>query len=265
MAIPTVIEGLPNGVVIRSVEVDRLLERGALRLVVVPGRRPGILEMSCHPIGGGASAYLPRDRDGRVSYHDPERCDLQVQDEGTDIARRYPVPLDGVSTQIGGAEGEDLIYRGMRDEEMDCIVSTGEVLSGGEWNLDGQDGLTYWSTDPAAAASYANAFAPMHCRPTFDRPAWVVSARRPLETRHVPGVGEHEVGVARAVAVDEIVAVWRGRVIEFNPGSIELVERDGSWTTGSMSQPSAWVAWERLDEFEMRDKLGLPMPGPSPR
>lgn len=259
----SVIEGLPQGAVVRSDEVRRLLERGTWRLVAVPSGRPGVMELSCHPVGGGA-AYVPRDRNGRVAYMDPERCDLRVEDEGTDVAFRYPAPREGVETELAGAEGADLVYRGMSDEEMEFVAATGEVRSAGAWNMEGQDGLTYWTTDPSSAASYANSFAPMHRRPTFGRPAWVVAAARPSETRHVPGVGEHEVGVERGVGADEIVAAWRGRVIDFDPGSIDLVERDGRWTTGSMSQPRAWVAWERLDEMEMRETLGLPTSCPRP-
>jgi hypothetical protein len=150
----------------------------------------------------------------------------------------------------------------MSFEEFAGIAESGVIKSSGEWNLAGQDGLTYWTTEPASAAHYANGFAPMHRRPTFERPAYVVATPRPEEVTHVPGTGQHEVGVSRAVATDEVVSVWRGRVYDFDPGAILIVERNGEWRTGGMVQPSARVVWEKLDKLEMELALGLSAPRP---
>jgi hypothetical protein len=251
---------MPTGALLASSEVARLLDRDAWRLAAVPGRRPGVMIVGCHPIGGG-EPYVARPGRGKLCYRDPEMSTIAISEPDSDIEFRFAEPARDLVTAVADSAGEDgLVYRGMSDEEMQAIRETGEVRSDGEWNLGGQDGLTYWTTAISSAAQYSNGFAPMHRRPTFGRPAWILAAHKPSEVRRVRGTAEHEVGVERAVAADEVVAAWRGLVFDFDPGEIELVlGGDGIWRTGSMVQPSARVVWERLEEPELRKALGLPV------
>lgn len=121
----------------------------------------------------------------------------------------------------------------------------------GDYNLPGQEGLTYWTTQTDTAEAYASGFAPWQYKPTFERPAYVLAARRPdaADIKTIKGTDPNEVGVKRAIAADEIVDVWRGDVFMYRPGSTDLVPIDyGSKVhrAGSGSSPSSSVAWTRV-------------------
>ena len=69
----------------------------------------------------------------------------------------------------------------------------------------------------------------------------------PADTRRVRGTGEHEVGVARPITGDEVVAVWQGRVYISQSGEFDLrPDYDGIYSMGGGGMPSSGVVWQRI-------------------
>ena len=250
------IQGLPDDAEVDD-ELHHMLTRG-YRGVATP--RPKrwsdsgeTYDLELHPQGNVASfkRYPKRADDRRVSYYDPELADLKTFDPDDEILARTHAKLKPTFTDtIEPLPGDNIIYRGMSAEEYAFFQRTGKIESIGDYNIgDEQRGLTYWTTQPESAVSYANSFAPQRHKPTFQLPAYVVAAKRPKETRHVAGVGEHEVGVARPITADEVLAVWRGRVYSLEPGWFELRgSPDGKkYRQGSATGVSTGVAWDRIE------------------
>ena len=127
-------------------------------------------------------------------------------------------------------KSDDVIHRGMSHDEYQNILKTGKISSKGTGNLGPeQEGLTYFTTKPSAADSYANSFAMNKSKPTPDKPAYIVSIKRPHQSKikNVEGTGEHEVGVIGDIPADDIVAVHRGNVISYTPATKDIANRGG--------------------------------------
>jgi len=120
-----------------------------------------------------------------------------------------------------------------RNETIEIDVGYYPVRQGDE-----QRGLTYYTTDPESAQSYANSFAPAAHIPTWDKPAYIVSVKHPGEqfVKHVEGVGSHEVGVTKPITSDDVVDIYRGDVVSYVPEEKQ---------TGWYSAPSARLRWTR--------------------
>lgn len=256
MLVEAPVEGLPPDAEIADRRINNVLARGGHRPVVKPGipskwdsRRRYQLEL--HPNSDRAKPFPMRKNDerNRVSYYDPEMADLHTPDPDFEYARTYPKLKAHLTQEITPLPGDDIIYRGMSSEEFENFQKTGAIVSKGDYNIgDQQKGLTYWTTQPESAKHYANGFAPLEHKPTFNHPAYVVAAKMPKETRHVAGVGDHEIGVARPIAANEIIGVWRGTVFGSDTGSYDLLAHDGDrqFKVGSSSSADNDVAWERL-------------------
>lgn len=201
-------------------------------------------ELTLHPIGG--TPY--QSRPDRTNYYDPKVSDLQTFDPGVEyIERTRPVLKQGHSDEIEPL-GPGIIYRGISHEEYEFFLRTGRIESIGDHNIGNQQkGLTYWATDPRTAESYANGFAPIQHKPTFLHPAYIIATRMPQETRKVKGTGENEVGVARPIMANEIVAIWQGSVYDYTPLSYTVFKQeDNSFDVGSGSGSQAQLVWKRI-------------------
>lgn len=265
---PHGVDGLPGDVRFSDRTLHNLIARGAYRAVATPGKKEGEYRIHLHPNNPGpAVAYHPRPakhREGRgaAAYYDPEVADIEVVDpEDEYLEFHIPRAKQGFETEFKGLPGENVIYRGMSAEEYESFLRTGEIKSLGDYNIgDDQRGLTYWTTDPTAAQSYANSFAPAQFKPTFGHPSYIVAAHPPdpSDVRRVRGTGAHEVGVTRAIGQDEVVAIWRGRVFDFETDPFELspvtdwdhidrAVRDGdTHRVRNSGHPRAQVVWERI-------------------
>lgn len=131
----------------------------------------------------------------------------------------------------------ELMYRGISADEMANILMRRQVQSRGDYNFDSQKGLTYFTSDPASAESYANGFAPSQHRPNMERPAYIIAAKRPDQSAitNVGGVASHEIGVNRPTPIEDLVGVYRGKTTAYNPG---LQDK------GIYIAPSARLLWE---------------------
>ena len=247
------IHGLPSSVKVNDHLLQQAIDRGAYTISATE-KPPGKYESGPPRYSLTVTARIPsgiksfEQRPGRPSsaYYNPKLADLQTFNPGEKyLERTQATPKAGLSTKIAPLPGDNIIYRGMRAEEYQKFLDTGKIVSTGTYNMEGQEGLTYWATDPATAASYANGFAPWPHKATFEKPAYVVATTMPKETRHVPGTGENEVGVERPVDQSEIVGVWRGDVYEHLPGEADLVPTpEGHYQLGGGSGASSSVVWQ---------------------
>ena len=178
---------------------------------------------------------------GEKAEYNPDFFDLEddsLEDEhGKSIATKDKlVPKPHLRHELNLTKNPNLVYRGMSNAEFQQIKKTGKIQSKGGYNLAGQEGLTYFSTDPNSAEFYAHAFAPWKHKANWDNPAWVVAINKPDPSRvvKVPGTGAHEVGVTGSVDASEIQEIYRGTAVQYHPGVPDQVA------------PSAWLHWEKV-------------------
>lgn len=187
------------------------------------------------------------------SVYDDEYLEKKVDkledEKGKPVAWRHKlVPKKKI---VSSAEDiipadKDVIHRGMSHDEYHHIMKTGKIQSKGHGNIGKeQEGLTYFTKDPSAADTYSNAFAQSSKIPTMKKPAYIVSVRKPDASRikHVEGTAEHEVGVHGTVSADDIVAVHRGKVVDYSP-EINKLTKDGRKQRERSA--SARLHWEKI-------------------
>jgi hypothetical protein len=201
--------------------------------------------------GGDLRSYRATMR-GRMGQYDPNYYKAEEDplhdEQGQFIATRDRLePLENTSVRVPIEEKDefykgigDTLYRGMSHEEYENFLKTGTIQSQGQYNIgDSQKGLTYFTTSPKTAESYANSFAPEKYKPTFNRPAYIVAIKRPANEhiRQVKGTGEHEFGIARPIEAHEVKEIYRGKVVAYDPG--EGDSRNGV-------SPTAYLHWEKI-------------------
>ena len=249
------IDGFPEGEVLVSRELAMLNARGSYRLVARPSYAANVLEIAAEPTEGGV-AYHPRTYKSALCYRDPELTALQTFDPESDVAFTTAMPHPELAEVLGEDElAGQAIFRGMCDEEFQSICETGQVWSTRSYNFAGQQDVTCWATDARTAASYANSFAPGHCKATFGHPAYVVAARPVMNPVRFKGAGENEVGVPHPIQAEDILAVWQGDVADYNPGGTTIRKVDDHWHVGASMAPNARVVWRRLDDLELQELL----------
>jgi DNA topoisomerase-1 len=237
--------------------VREMAQRGAFNFEVGPGYSKNHREII---ITAPASDDIKTIGEGRrTNQYDPKYAGIQVLNADEPIIRREVGRLKPEYDQdvpLEHAPGK--MFRGMSSEEYESFLKTGKIESEGGHNLGGQEGLTYWSDDPLMAQSYANGFAPAQYKPTFQRPCYIVVAKKvdPKDIRKIKGTDEEEIGVARPVLKDEVLEVWRGKVGVFQVGSESFrVDEDGKYLeSAGGSSPSADVVWEKVGTT--KDALG---------
>ena len=182
-------------------------------------------------------------REPETSYYNPNFWnvipDHMVDEAGKIIASREEivplVPPKWAEEVI--KQDPDLMYRGMSADELADILMKREIKSKGDYNFDNQQGLTYFTTDPASAESYANAFAPEQHKPNMERPAYIIAAKRAPDSKitNVGGTATHELGVNAPTSLNDVVGVYRGKTTAYTPGIKE---------PGFYSAPTARLYWE---------------------
>lgn len=249
------LKGVPEDIVIEDKGIQEALKRGALDFIAVPTQSyHGSIQLEIVPKDlGAAKEYVARHGNGKTAYYDPELAELHDEDADDPIMHRtYAKPRKEVITEIPDY-GPGHMYRGIGLEEYQEFQRTGEVKSLGSHNIgDAQKGLTYWTTEYNTAMSYANGFAPWYYKPTFKHPCFVLVAKKvkPEDTRHVAGVGGHEIGVTRPIKKSEIGHIWCGVVFAMDKGSMDIRPRDyeeKNYRMGSFFGGSTQVAWQKID------------------
>jgi len=142
----------------------------------------------------------------------------------------------------GGEPGT--IYRGMSYEEYQHATATGKLESLGGYNLSGQEGLTYYSSDIEQAASYANGFAPWQYAATPSRPAVVVAVKDP-GGHVVDQQRPTEIGIRAAINASDITRVHFGHPVSVTAGKTEIRLGARQPTSGSRVSYRASVRWDQ--------------------
>jgi hypothetical protein len=195
------------------------------------------VELELKPrIPGG---WLSVTRHGSTEYYDPKVAHVV---EGNYV---HPRNADAM-TSLPETAAPDTLYRGMSFEEWEAAQKSGVIRSLGDYNIgEHEKGLTYYSTDPQQAQSYAHGFAPWPYKATPDRPAVVVAIRDPGGHVVAP-TRPTEIGISDTVSVSAIKSVYFGRPYAVAPGYIEVVQpksRAEPPHTGSGMAPDASLIW----------------------
>lgn len=139
----------------------------------------------------------------------------------------------------------DTLYRGMSYEEYTSAMRSGAFKSEGSYNIGEQEkGLTYFSSDPRQAQSYAHGFAPWQYAATPTRPAVVVAVKDP-GGHIVHPQRPSEIGITGKVPTSSIKQVYFGKPYAIKAGQIDVINEFGRVAEGSRMSPSIGVLWGR--------------------
>jgi hypothetical protein len=201
----------------------------------------------------GAADFSPRTGKPK-GWYDPKISHLVLPPVDEPYGRTHPQlnPDSGYHKEIQAQKTPGVLYRGMSHEEFHNILKTGEIKSKGDYNLAGQEGLTYYSKDPAQAQNYAHGFAPVQHKATGQHHAYVVAVKDPGTNVKIAGTGEDEVGIPHAIKKSDILGVHIGRVYAAHPGEYSVHQENGKVSSGSSHDPSAFIAWKKhnIEDFQ---------------
>jgi hypothetical protein len=193
----------------------------------------------------------------RAEKYDPELAEpFTLNPDDPEIRREVARLKPGLTEYLSDVlkTNPEHMYRGMSAEEMDFIKDKGLVQSRGAYNIGEQQvGLTYWSSDVDQAETYASDFAPPEYKASFNKPAYMVVAKRagPEDIVKVEGTGKNELGVNRAVDKEDIIEIWRGRAAIVHNGEYEVQERNGDLVQLGSNAPGTTVVWEKVPKSEL--------------
>ena len=172
-----------------------------------------------------------------------------IKDEGEYPRNHARLNKDsGYHQDIQDDKKDGVLYRGMSHEEFHAMKKDGHIKSKGDYNLGGQEGLTYYSKSPSQAQYYANSFTPAQHKPTGTHHAYVVAIKDPGNHKKIKGTGEDEVGIPDKVSTKNILHVHVGRVYSGQPGKFEVrKEYGGKFVEGSSSGPTSLVGWKKTE------------------
>lgn len=186
-------------------------------------------------------------------WYEPELATLSKEDMGEVFERQIPRLKPEYSTEIKTDLSKKLIYRGMSEDEFQNIMKTGKIKSHGDFNLEGQEGLTYFSTDPTSAQFYAHNFAPSNHKATGIHHAYVIGVENPGTGVHIEGTAEHEVGIPHEIDANKIKEIHRGRAYNISDGEYSFKKdwskgwrSEPTYKPGSHMMPTVHLAWERI-------------------
>ncbi len=244
------IEGLPSDVEISDQQLLRYAQSPRYRLRAVEDGK-GDYVVIIEPRHADLSTFENPASRGRIAtvHYDAGKAKLIPYDPDPDYAmgRQKPELDPGFVREIEPLDGE-VMYRGISVEEWQHINRTRVIQSNGTGNLGTeQQGLTYWSTEVGAAQRYADAFAMQDHKAAPGFPAYVIAAPLATNTRHVDGVAGHEVGVVGPVALDDLLAVWEGKVWHYEASDTLLRQHwDATWRSTGVSAPRTQLEWRKI-------------------
>lgn len=194
------------------------------------------------------------------SWFNPDMAELHTpypEDPYTRTYARLKTNV-GFTPEINEQRTPGVLYRGMSEEEFKNIKSTGVIKSRGDYNLEGQEGLTYYSRDPGQAAHYAHGFAPAQFKASGRHNVYVVAVKDPNTEVKVAGTGEDEVGIPHAISAEDILHVHVGKAYASYPGSHSINKdswnkepHEGKYSEGSSSAPSTMIGWKKKNFEEL--------------
>jgi hypothetical protein len=189
--------------------------------------------------------YTNAKRNRGTSWYNPRYATLHTDNAGES---QTPILKPEYSSKIKTDSSKNLLYRGMSAEEYESIMKTGKIKSRGDFNMQGQEGLTYYSTDPTAAQNYAHSFAPLHHKATHEKPAYVIAVKNHGTGVKISGTGEHEVGIPHEISASGIEEVHQGVPYAAYSGTQEYVKDFGNkeYREASGTHPISHLVWSRI-------------------
>ena len=161
------------------------------------------------------------------------------------------VPHDGYVKELPLKPEPGFIYRGMSGGELADILESGKISSKGGYNLgDDQKGLSFFSTQPSQAESYAGGFAPWQYSPTFQKPSYIIKVKADGD---VP-IGYDSTTTERSVPNGKLTVDDIHEIVEVKPYAIESGDVDiykdystgGKFKEGSRGSPSTWLCFKSV-------------------
>ena len=186
------------------------------------------------------------DREGK--YYDPKIAEVKTQDDsqmqavlGSTVTLK---PDSGYTEDIQATPKEGVVFRGMSMGEIQNAKKNGEFQSMGDYNLgDREKGLTFYSTDPEQASSYATSFAPWVFLPAPQASGYVVEVKAPGKANLERG---DERGFKDKVKWSDVIAIHEAKAYLIKEGEVELChDRGNKWSEGSRRSPGVGVAWKK--------------------
>jgi hypothetical protein len=179
---------------------------------------------------------LHKNPTGTVRYYNPQKATVN--------ADGYVSPKGDTDKALPKQGEPGLIYRGMSYEEYQTSLASGSFKSVGDYNIGEQElGLTYFSSDPSQAASYAHAFAPWPYMAVPGKPAVVIAVADPGGHIVAPS-RPTELGINKPIPASELRAVYFGEPIIAQPGYVDIIQNRGQPPQeGSRMSPSITVEW----------------------
>lgn len=209
--------------------------------------------VTAHPPRNAVSFYHQKGRDEQ-SWYNPDMAEIHTPYPEDPYPRTYPrlKASSGYRQDIDDQKTHGVLYRGMSQEEFNNIKKTGIIKSHGDYNLEGQEGLTYYSRDPSQAAHYAHGFAPAQHKASGKHNVYVVAVKDPGTDVKVSGTGEDEVGIPHPISVDDILHVHVGKAYASHPGTHTMVKDWSSkYSDGSGSHPNTYIGWKKKEFNEL--------------
>lgn len=185
----------------------------------------------------------PEDPERRSVFIDPDRAKVEYDGElyNKIIPTKGALYIEDIIE-----ESDDVIYRGMSAEEYKSALEQGYIKSKGDYNIGtDQEDLTFFSTRPSQAQSYANDYTPEGFKATPDRPAYVVAIKKPKDIDYV--TGETEFGIKGEIPTSDIVEVYEGRPYLYKSDVDVREDWDGTKKVYGSSD-IAQVTWEKVAE-----------------
>lgn len=194
-------------------------------------------------------AIVPRRFDSQSSpehlMYNPEMARVKKnvlvdEDSGIDLSSNF-IEAKNKSLSLPNKSSEKVMYRGMSFEEFNEAMKKGFFKSKGDFNIQGQENLTYWSSRPSQAQNYASDFAPSEFKATFDRPAYVVGVKRKKVDRID---ADTELGVRGETPIKDVVEIYKGDVHSMSPAHLKIYDDLGQ-TKISGSNMSSNITWSK--------------------
>lgn len=186
-------------------------------------------------------------------FYDPRLSDIEREGPWRPTSRLREE--SGLSPDLPWEKDEGSLYRGMSDEELLQALRDSFIESKGEHNIgEAQRGLSYFSTEPRQAVSYAGTFAPYNWLPSFDHPGFVARIPRPERTEVHPRFPT-EVGVRGKVPMGN-ADILRLQPYGIRAGRLDLIprwDRDRGkvrYEAGTRSSPSIYHGFREQDPGE---------------
>ncbi len=253
------VEGLPEGIKLAGFghaqeELDWVIESKRWNLNVTnDGEGKSWLNMSPKVVEGVNEVGDGKLVDTRIAQVDPNGYVTVKPESGYKYCSK---------TEKNLVPEEGIIYRGMSKEELDMILSTGEISSRGDVvdQSDTHRGLTFFSKDPNESLGYGmSQVMPGYRSPTFEVCNYLISIEKPENNGFLEGMSAIAYDVP--ISSEKIQRVYEIRPISITEGKMYLTKYSedmmvlaDDWLSQSVNGPKTEFAIKDVTKDFFPDK-----------